>query len=198
MTWHPRSIPAGHLKPAGLKSDSMRSVERNKIIRISPVEFIRTVNAFSLAKGSSWRRQCGWVVRAVDLKSGNPEFKCCSDHKLDLFQVVSDSNPWLCSYKANWSASCEIEFTYSVHLLYSVAICTAHDGQLLTYSSDRVLLLLLLCDSLQFSGVILGLLSYVLATSGCLEAQHFPQDVSSPKDGWQHCPSKKSDKLKFP
>ena len=34
MTWHPRSIPTGHLKPAGLKKDvnSMRSVEHNKII----------------------------------------------------------------------------------------------------------------------------------------------------------------------
>ena len=37
------------------------------------------------------RRQCGRVVRALDLKSGDPKFKSCSDHQLDLFQVVPGS-----------------------------------------------------------------------------------------------------------
>ena len=36
------------------------------------------------------------VVRAQDLKSGDPKFKFCSDHQLDLFQVVPGSTqPWL-------------------------------------------------------------------------------------------------------
>ena len=34
------------------------------------------------------RRQRGLVVRASDLKSGDPELKSRSDHQLDLFQVV--------------------------------------------------------------------------------------------------------------
>ena len=46
------------------------------------------------------------MVRAPDLKSGNPEFKSRPDHQLDLFQVVPDSTPRLRLYIVNWSASC--------------------------------------------------------------------------------------------
>ena len=48
------------------------------------------------------------VVRALDLKSGYPEFKSRSDHQLDLFQVVPGSPPWLHLYIVNWSASCQL------------------------------------------------------------------------------------------
>ena len=34
-------------------------------------------------------RQRGRVVRALDLRSGDSEFKSRSNHQLDLFQVVS-------------------------------------------------------------------------------------------------------------
>ena len=42
-----------------------------------------------------YRMHCGWVVRAPDLKSGDPEFDSCPDHQLDLFQVVPGSTPRL-------------------------------------------------------------------------------------------------------
>ena len=64
------------------------------------------------------------MVRVLDLKSGDPKFKSCSDHQLDLSQVVPGSTPWLHLYIANWSASCQLGFlTCSVHLFYSVDIC---------------------------------------------------------------------------
>ena len=56
------------------------------------------------------------MVRARDLKSGDPEFKSRSDHWLDLFEVVPGSTPGLCLYIANWSASCQLGFlTCQVH-----------------------------------------------------------------------------------
>ena len=50
------------------------------------------------------------MVRSLDLKSGDPEFKSPSDHKLDLSQVVPGSTPRLHLYIANWSASCQLGF----------------------------------------------------------------------------------------
>ena len=50
------------------------------------------------------------VVKVPDLKSGDPEFKSCSDHLLDLFQVSPGSTPRLHLYIANWSASCQLRF----------------------------------------------------------------------------------------
>ena len=44
------------------------------------------------------------------LKCGDPNFKSVSDHELDLFKVVSGSNPWLCLYIDNRFASCELGF----------------------------------------------------------------------------------------
>ena len=41
------------------------------------------------------RRQCGPVVRALALRSGDPGFKTRSDHWLNLFQVVPGSISWL-------------------------------------------------------------------------------------------------------
>ena len=46
-------------------------------------------------------RQCGQVARVLDLISGDPEFKSCSDHQLDLFQVVSGLTPWPCLHIAD-------------------------------------------------------------------------------------------------
>ena len=37
-------------------------------------------------------RQCGQVVRALALRSGDPGFKTHSDHSLNLFLVVPGSN----------------------------------------------------------------------------------------------------------
>ena len=45
------------------------------------------------------------MARVPNLKSGDPEFKFCSDHYLDLFQVVLGSTPRLHLYIANWFAS---------------------------------------------------------------------------------------------
>ena len=53
---------------------------------------------------------CTFYVRASDLKSGDPEFRSRSDHKLDLFLVLPGSTPWLRLYIANWSASCQLGF----------------------------------------------------------------------------------------
>lgn len=47
------------------------------------------------------RRQCGQMLRPLDLKTGDPEFKSSSDHQLDLFQEVPGSTPWLHLYIAN-------------------------------------------------------------------------------------------------
>ena len=56
-------------------------------------------------------RQCGRVVRVLDSKSADPEFKFCSDHQLDLLQVVLGSTPRLRLYIANWSPSCQLGFS---------------------------------------------------------------------------------------
>ena len=56
------------------------------------------------------RGQRGRVVRAPELKYGDPAFKSRSDQQLDLFQVVSGSTPRLRLYKANWFASCQLGF----------------------------------------------------------------------------------------
>ena len=37
---------------------------------------------------TGFRRQCGPVVRALALRSGDPGFKTSSDHSLNLFLVV--------------------------------------------------------------------------------------------------------------
>ena len=50
------------------------------------------------------------VVRALDLKSGDPKFKSCSDHQVDLFQVVLGSTPQLHLNIVNWSTSCQLGF----------------------------------------------------------------------------------------
>ena len=67
---------------------------------------VATVQHNNKLFGISVMWQCGQVVRAPDLKSGNPEFKSHSDHQLDLFQVVPGSTPQLYLYKAIWSACC--------------------------------------------------------------------------------------------
>ena len=41
------------------------------------------------------RRQCGPVVRALALRSGDPRFKTCSDHSLNLILVVPGSTSQL-------------------------------------------------------------------------------------------------------
>ena len=72
------------------------------------------------------------MVGALDLKSGDPKVKSCSDHQLDLFQVVPGSTPQPLLYIANWSASCQLVFlTSSVHLFCSVDICLVGPHQLM-------------------------------------------------------------------
>ena len=44
------------------------------------------------------------------IKSGDPESKSRSDHRLDLSQVVPGSTPRLHLYIANWFTSYELEF----------------------------------------------------------------------------------------
>ena len=51
-----------------------------------------------------------WLIRAPDLKSGDPEFKFCFDHQLDLFQVFPGSTPQVLLYIATWSFSCQLGF----------------------------------------------------------------------------------------
>lgn len=45
---------------------------------------------------------------ALDLKHGNPEYKSCSDHQLDLLQVVSRLTPRPHLLIAKWSASYQL------------------------------------------------------------------------------------------
>ena len=42
------------------------------------------------------------MLRPLDLKTGDPEFKSCSDHQLDLFQDLFGSTPRLHLYIANF------------------------------------------------------------------------------------------------
>ena len=55
-------------------------------------------------------RQGGRVVRPLDLKSGNPEFKFRPDHQLDFFLVAPGSTPRLRLYIASWFPSCQLGF----------------------------------------------------------------------------------------
>ena len=45
--------------------------------------------------GWLYRRQCGLVVRALALRSGDPGFKTRSDHSLNLILVVPGSTSQL-------------------------------------------------------------------------------------------------------
>jgi len=65
----------------------------------------------TIASSAAQRRWHGWVVRALDLKSGDPEFQSCSDHQLDFLQVVFGSTPLLRFYTTYWSASCQLGFS---------------------------------------------------------------------------------------
>ena len=47
----------------------------------------------SMSKEAAW--PSGRVVKASDLKSGDPEFGSRSDHQLDLFEVIPSSVPRL-------------------------------------------------------------------------------------------------------
>ena len=55
------------------------------------------------------RQRCR-VVRVPDLKSEDLKFKSCSEHQLDLFQVVLASTPRVHLHIANWSASRKLGF----------------------------------------------------------------------------------------
>ena len=79
--------------------------------------------------------------------------KQAPNHQLNLSQVVSGSTLWLRLYIANWSASCQLGFlTCSVHLLYSVDICTIGPHQPVaanyqpTYQINDLQLLVLLLN----------------------------------------------------
>ena len=76
-------------------------------------KLILVINHMNIERGMYltliWRQR-GRVVRALDLKSGDPVFKSRPDHQLDLFQGVRGSTPRLRLYIANWSASCQLGF----------------------------------------------------------------------------------------
>ena len=57
------------------------------------------------------RRQCGPVIRALALRSGDPGFKTRSDHLLNLFLIVPGSTSQLPLWIANWFASCQLGFS---------------------------------------------------------------------------------------
>ena len=55
-------------------------------------------------------RQCGPVVRALALRSGDPGFKTRSDHSVNLILVVPGSTSQLHLQIANWFASGQLGF----------------------------------------------------------------------------------------
>ena len=65
----------------------------------------------SVRKQTAAKLQCGPVVRALALRSGDPGFKTRSYHSLNLFLVVPGSTSQLHLYKiANWFASGQLGF----------------------------------------------------------------------------------------
>ena len=74
--------------------------------------------------------QCGQVVRASNVKSGDPEFKSCSEHQQDLFQVVTGWTHQLRWYIANWFALLPVQilnlFSSFVVFCCYVCICGCH------------------------------------------------------------------------
>ena len=46
-------------------------------------------------KSHMYSTKCGLMVRKPDMKCVDPKFKYSSDHRLDLFHVLSGSTPWL-------------------------------------------------------------------------------------------------------
>ena len=78
------------------------------------------------------------MVEALDLRSGDPEFKSRSDHRLYLSQIVPGSTARLRLYKAHGCASCRLAFlNYSVHLLHFVSIFVVKVISSLPVSSPR-------------------------------------------------------------
>ena len=69
-------------------------------------------------------RQCGRVVRARALRSRDPGL--CSDHPLNLFQVVPGSTSWHTCKIANWFASCQLGFLTIVYIQCSDLLATSH------------------------------------------------------------------------
>ena len=63
-------------------------------------------------------RQCGRVVRALALRSGDPGFKTRSDHSLNLILVVPGSTSQLHLSIANWFASGQLGFLTVVVVLF--------------------------------------------------------------------------------
>ena len=63
-------------------------------------------------------RQCGPVVRALALRSGDPGFKIRSDHSLNLFLVVPGSTFQLHLQVANWFASGQLGFLTVVVVVF--------------------------------------------------------------------------------
>ena len=63
------------------------------------------------------KKQRGPVVRSLDLKCGDPEFKSRSDHRLDFSQVVPGSTPRLHLY---------VDFLFLKKLWYCVGERVKH------------------------------------------------------------------------
>ena len=83
----------------------------NKAMFKNWLESVELKTEATIASSAAQRRWHGWVVRALELKSGDPEFQSCSDHQLDFLQVVFGSTPLLCFYTTYWSASCQLGFS---------------------------------------------------------------------------------------
>ena len=72
----------------------------------------KLTHAGETVKGTFGGTVAEWLG-APDLKSGDPEFKSCYDHQLEMLQVLTGSTPRLRLYTANWSASCQLGFLTS-------------------------------------------------------------------------------------
>ena len=79
----------------------------------------------------------GSVAEWLGCRTWNLEIpSSCSDHHLDLFEVVPGSTPRLCLYKANWSASCQLGFLNLLslfQLFVSLALKSPNGGWSIKY-----------------------------------------------------------------
>ena len=64
------------------------------------------------------------MPRVLDLKSGNPGFKSCSDHQLDSWKVVLGLNPQLRLYIATASVASQFGMQLVISLIFIMVCCT--------------------------------------------------------------------------
>ena len=78
-----------------LLSQHRHSIKMEAMCYISSNKYGQLAARPIFAKLARMRRQCGPVVRALALRSGDPGFKTRSDHSLNLFLVVPGSTSQL-------------------------------------------------------------------------------------------------------